>query len=283
MAADEARMDSRAPVDRSMGGETSQSGGMSDMTGQAKQAMTQTAQETVETAKNAGMEIADTVQQQVSQVVDQAVSQTADTVVQVKEQASSVFVDQRDRATAALSGLADALRETGRTLAQKAESADGAQAPATAIAPFIEEIADRLSQSSEFLKEKDVSQLISEAENLARKQPMLFVGALFGVGLVGARLLKGTLGSSNDESSKGGQQSQSQSQPQQSADWNAGTGWTFPDQSASQTSSDATTFSSQVASNVPAGRGVETYDTGMNANQSSVYGSNASNVTGKSS
>jgi ElaB/YqjD/DUF883 family membrane-anchored ribosome-binding protein len=246
------------------------------MSGQAKEAVTQTVQETVETVKSAGTEIAGTVQDQAAQVVEQAVTQSADTIAQVKEQASSVFVDQRDRAIAGLSGLADALRETGRTLAEKAESADGAQSATSAIAPFVEEIAERLSQSSDFLKEKDVQQLISEAERLARKQPMLFVGALFGVGVVGARLLKGTLGSSDD-------QSQHAEQGDQESGWNAGTGWATPDQSTSQTPSDATTFSSQIATGLLDRSNVGTYDNGLNADRESVYGSGAPNTTGTSS
>jgi len=276
MDVNQAGMDRGELGNRPTGSDNVPSGGVSDLTGQAKQAVTQTAQETVETAKTAGMEIADTVQEQVAQVVDQAVTQTADTVAQVKEQASSVFIDQRDRAIAGLSGLADALRETGRTLTKQAENADGTQAATSAIAPFVDEIADRLSHSADFLKEKDVQQLISEAENLARKQPVLFVGALFGIGVVGARLLKGTLGSSNDQPSQSGQNTQE-------SGWNAGTGWATPEQSDDQSSPDAMTFSSQLAANLASGRGAGTYETGLNSDRSSVYGSSAPSTTGTSS
>lgn len=201
-------------------GETAPAGGMTEVAGQAKQALTQTAQDTMETAKSAGKEIADTAQQQIAETVEQAVSQTTDTIAQVKEQASSVFVDQRDRAASGLSGLADALRETGKTLAQQADKADdGAGAQVAAIGPFIEDLADRLASSSDYLKDKDVTQLIKDAEELARKQPLLFVGALFGVGVVGARLLKGTLGSGDNGSQSSGQSSGS------TTDWSTGTGW----------------------------------------------------------
>lgn len=201
-------------------GDSAAAGGMTEVAGQAKQALTQTAQETVETAKSAGKEIADTAQQQIAETVEQAVSQTTDTIAQVKEQAGSVFVDQRDRAASGLSGLAEALRETGKTLAQQAEKADdGAGAQVAAIGPFIEDLADRLASSSDYLKDKDVTQLIKDAEDLARRQPLLFVGALFGVGVVGARLLKGTLGSGDDGSQSSGQSGGS------TTDWSTGTGW----------------------------------------------------------
>jgi len=182
-------------------GNQSTTGGMTDVASQAKQALAGTAQDTVETAKSAAKEITETAQHQVADTVNQAVSQTADTIAQVKEQAGSVFTDQRDRAVMNLSGLADALRETGKTLAKKMEESDSeTAAPAAAIGPFIEDIADRLSSSSDYLKDKDVSQLMHAAEDLARRQPLLFVGALFGVGVVGARLLKGTVGNGNEAS-----------------------------------------------------------------------------------
>lgn len=201
--------------------ETSTSSGMSDAAGQAKEALVGTAQETVETAKSAGKEIADTAQQQIAETVDQAVSQTADTISQVKEQAGSVFMDQRDRAVSSLSGLADAMRETGKTLANQIdEGSDSAGGSAAAIGPFIDDIADRLTHSADYLKDIEVGQLISDAEDLARRQPLLFVGALFGVGVVGARLLKGSLGDPDGGSStaSSGQRGQTQH------DWSTGAG-----------------------------------------------------------
>jgi len=273
MAADQTTTHREAPANRAVNGDQAEYGGVTDLTSQAKQAVTQTAQDTVETAKSAGAEIASTVQEQVSDVVGQAVSQTADTVAQVKEQASSVFVDQRDRAIAGLSGLADALRETGRTLSQQADgNEDGDRSPAMAIAPLIDEIADRLANSSDFLKDKDVRQLIDDAENLARKQPMLFVGALFGVGVIGARLLKGTLGSAGDDAPQTGQESQE-------SGWNAGTGWATPQYEESQPRSDATLFDSNVATDLSGGAGTQTYETVSNSARAAVFGSGASNLT----
>jgi len=173
---------------------------MTDLVSQTKQALTGTAQDTIETATQAAKEVAGTAQEQASQVLTQAASQTSETVAHVKEQAGSVFVDQRDRAVAGLAGLADALRETGRSLANSSNGNDNAaQSPAEAIGPFLDDLAGRFDASADFLKDKDVRQLIDDAEALARRQPVLFVGALFGIGMVGARLLKGTLTSTMEQ------------------------------------------------------------------------------------
>jgi len=277
MDVNQAGMDRGKLGNRSTGGDNMPSGSASDLTGQTKQAVTQTAQETVETAKTAGKEIADTVQEQVAQVVDQAVTQTADTVAQVKEQASSVFVDQRDRAIAGLSGLADALRETGRTLSEQTNSdGEGDQSPAMAIAPLIEEIADRLASSSDFLKDKDVRQLIDDAENLARRQPMLFVGALFAVGVVGARLLKGTIGSSDEDAQKDAGNSES-------TGWNAGTGWATPENDNGPTAPNATSQDSAFATDFSGGSESLIDEPGLNADRPSFFGTGTSSLTGNQS
>jgi uncharacterized protein YjbJ (UPF0337 family) len=198
---------------------------MSDLATQTKQAVGETAQQTMETAKSAAQEIAGTAQEQATQAIDQVVSQTVDTVSQVKEQAGSVFMDQRDRAVAGLTGLADALREASRTLAKQA---DGNGAGAT-MGPFIEDVAHRLSSSADFLREKDARQLVTEAEDLARRSPMMFAGALFAVGVVGARLLKGTMmGADGQSSSMGvdgtgtGRSTGSTNRPDVGATWSSG-------------------------------------------------------------
>jgi len=198
---------------------------MSDLASQTKQAVGETAQQTMETAKSAAQEIAGTAQEQATQAIDQVVSQTVDTVAQVKEQAGSVFMDQRDRAVAGLTGLADALREASRTLANQTDG-NGATA---AMGPFIEDIAHRLSSSADFLKEKDVRQLVDEAEEMARRQPLAFASALFAVGVVGARLLKGTMTSADGQSSSmgvsgagTGRATGSTNRPDVGASWSSG-------------------------------------------------------------
>ena len=48
----------------------------------------------------------------------------------------------------------------------------------------------RSSGFSERLKNKDVTELLNDAQRLARRQPALFVGGAFALGLLGARFLK---------------------------------------------------------------------------------------------
>jgi len=176
------------------------SSGVTEMVDQTKQAVTETAQQTMETAKSAAQEIAGTAQEQASQAIDQVVSQTTGTVADMKEQAGSVFLDQRERAVAGLTSLAEAFRQAGKTLADEA-----GDSPASAIGPFVDQLANRLEDSAGFLKGKDAKQLVSEAESMAKRQPVLFAGVLFSVGVVGARLLKSTMGVMEETSTPSGQ------------------------------------------------------------------------------
>jgi hypothetical protein len=50
--------------------------------------------------------------------------------------------------------------------------------------------ADQLQQVAGYLREHDVKQLVREVESFARREPVLFAGGTFLLGLIGARFLK---------------------------------------------------------------------------------------------
>jgi len=186
-------------VSSDLGGGSSSSQGAGGVQ-ESKEAVKETAQQTVQTAKEAAQQIATDTQEQVQEVVSQTTEQVTQTVSQVREQATTAFVEQRDRVVETINGLAEALRETGRNLSQRSD-----QPGVGAVSPFIDEAAERLSQSADFLREKDISGLVSEAQQLARRQPGVFLGAMFAVGIAGARLLKGAVGDDSGQSQSGSQ------------------------------------------------------------------------------
>src|SRR5690606_40974563 len=53
-----------------------------------------------------------------------------------------------------------------------------------------EQAAGQIARLSQGLKNKDVGELMNDAQRLARRQPALFVGGAFTLGLLGARFLK---------------------------------------------------------------------------------------------
>jgi hypothetical protein len=180
---------------------------MADTAKDAQGAAKQTAQEAMETTRETVTELAEQTQEQASEVIEQVSEQVTATIGEVREQATTTFTQQRDRAVSTLTALADALQQTGRNLEQQRQGVSAQDAPAAGIAPFIEDAAGRLSQSAEFLKDKDISGLFDEAQRLARKQPGLFLASMFGIGLAGARLLKGAM-DANENQPGSGQSSQ---------------------------------------------------------------------------
>jgi len=100
---------------------------------------------------------------------------------QLRQQASSRFSSQKDRAVQGLTSLADAARQTGQQLRDKDQSG---------IATYLESAADQAVGFSERLRQKDLSEIVDDVERFAHRQPAVFLGVSFGIGLLGARFLK---------------------------------------------------------------------------------------------
>ena len=106
---------------------------------------------------------------------------TSGIVGKVKEQATAQLSSQKDRATEGLGSVAQAVRETTRVLR------DGQHDTA---ARYAEQTAEQIERFSQRLRNKDVGELMNDAQQLARRNPALFVGGAFAIGLLGARFLK---------------------------------------------------------------------------------------------
>jgi hypothetical protein len=54
----------------------------------------------------------------------------------------------------------------------------------------VDKAADQIENWSRQLREKDIDELLSDVQTLARRQPGVFIGSAFAIGLLGARFLK---------------------------------------------------------------------------------------------
>lgn len=99
----------------------------------------------------------------------------------VRDKAAAQLNSQKDRATEGMGNVAEVVRNATRQLREQHH--DG-------VADYIERSANQLERFSAQLRNKDVSELMRDAQSLARRQPALFVGSAFALGLVGARFLK---------------------------------------------------------------------------------------------
>ena len=102
-------------------------------------------------------------------------------VDKVRERATAQLSSQKDKATDGLGTVAQAVRQTTQSLRDQQHDT---------VAQYVERAADQIERVSERLKNKDVGELLDDAQQLARRQPALFIGGAFALGLVGARFLK---------------------------------------------------------------------------------------------
>jgi hypothetical protein len=60
----------------------------------------------------------------------------------------------------------------------------------TFVAQYADKMADQVERFSNQLRDKDVEQFISDAQDLARRQPGIFIGGAFALGVFLARFIK---------------------------------------------------------------------------------------------
>ena len=99
----------------------------------------------------------------------------------VKQGASAQLSNQKSRATDGLGSLATAVRQSSQPFKENQQDP---------IAQYVEKAADQLDRLSSHLRDRDVSDLVDDAQRFARRQPAVFIGAAFAVGVVAARFLK---------------------------------------------------------------------------------------------
>jgi len=100
---------------------------------------------------------------------------------QVRQKAASQLNDQKARATDSLGSVADAVRQSTRQLRDQQFDT---------VAQVVERAADQIERLSNHLRERDLNELVAEAQQFARQQPAMFIGSSFAAGLLAARFIK---------------------------------------------------------------------------------------------
>jgi ElaB/YqjD/DUF883 family membrane-anchored ribosome-binding protein len=82
------------------------------------------------------------------------------------------------------SRAADTLHEVARTLMGTGDQADN---PA---APYMNRAGEQVRRAADYLQNADLNQMVTSTEQFARRQPALFLGTAFAIGVLAARFLK---------------------------------------------------------------------------------------------
>jgi hypothetical protein len=115
------------------------------------------------------------------QAAERVREETGRVAGQAKQQAQTFVSQQKDLVADRVTDVADVLRET---VGQLDERVPGA------IANYAHQAIDRLDDAASYLREQDLNSLIADAEDFARRQPLLFLAGSMAVGFALARFLK---------------------------------------------------------------------------------------------
>ncbi len=100
---------------------------------------------------------------------------------QAQKQAKTTLSATKEQAASELSTVAQALRQTTSQLGDQEQNT---------LVNYGNQLASQVDKLSSYLEERNVDQMVTDAENMARRQPELFLGGAFTRGLVLARFLK---------------------------------------------------------------------------------------------
>lgn len=140
--------------------------------------------------------------QQSREVARQGQEQASYYAGEARQRIEDQIDTQKERASGELSGISKALRQTGSQLREQDQDSVG---------QYAERAAGQTDRLSEYLHEKEASQLIGDVEDFARSRPSVFLGGAFVLGIAAARFLKSSSGGSGG-SGQGGSQASSGSQ-----------------------------------------------------------------------
>lgn len=155
-------------------------------------------QDDTNTGSSATQQLADKAQQGADQV-KQTVSSATD---KAKQTAKSQASTQKDQAAQSLHTVGQAVNQAAQQLRQNNQ---------TPIAQVAESAASNLNQFADHLSSRNIDDLIGEVEDFASRQPALFLGGAFLLGVLGARFLKSSR-SGMSQSGLGSQQWRGQQQ-----------------------------------------------------------------------
>jgi hypothetical protein len=128
-----------------------------------------------------GAPLVEKAKQQTGQMVQQTKEAASRVADQAVDQVKSQLATQKERATDGLASVAEALHETSESLRGRNQDA---------IGRYAETGAEMMDQLSGYFRNRQIDEIIDDAENFARRQAGLFLGGAFAVGFILSRFFK---------------------------------------------------------------------------------------------
>jgi hypothetical protein len=153
------------------------------------------AQDAKDKAMSDAKDVKDKVASEAGNLKDQVVDEAKRVKDEAQQQVSSVVSENKTRAADEVGSVAQAFRETGKRLREEDHGA---------VAQYADQFGDQVERVAGYLRDKDMGAMIGDLENMARRQPALFIGGAVAVGLLASRFLKSSASSMSRGGSYGG-------------------------------------------------------------------------------
>jgi len=121
-------------------------------------------------------------------LVDQAKTTASGAYEAVAEKATSKLEEQKSTLAGGLSSVAESVRSMGDNLNQSPEK----NPLADYTAQYANTAAQKLEQFAGYFERKDVKDMARDIEGFARRNPALFLGGAFALGILAGRFIKST-------------------------------------------------------------------------------------------
>jgi hypothetical protein len=115
------------------------------------------------------------------EIAQQAQQKLSEAAAQASEQALSQLEARKAQAAEGLGSVAEALEQTSEQLRNQQQAV---------VPEYLHGAAETIRGAADYLKTNDVRQLVENVREVARRQPELFLGGAFVLGLLTARFLK---------------------------------------------------------------------------------------------
>jgi hypothetical protein len=152
------------------------------------------------------------VSQQAGQVADQVKQSASQVTDQAKQTATSQLAQRKDQTAQGLNMVSSSVRQMGDNLRKNDQTSSYAQ--------YVDKAADQIDRFSSYLQNREPRQIMSEAEDWARRNPALVLGGALALGLLGSRFLKSGMGGQSQSSSSWQSGQSGRSQYQNRPYWN---------------------------------------------------------------
>lgn len=137
----------------------------------------------------------DQAKQKTGEVIDQVQQKAGDAVSQVRDQLTGQISNQKTQIADGLGSVAHMVRMSSDQLRQGDQSG---------IAQYTDKLADSMEKFSGYLRDRELGDMLNEAQDFARREPALFLGGAFVAGLLAARFFRSSSPSQNQSSQSQG-------------------------------------------------------------------------------